>query len=126
MDLRIRLAEQRGLLRGDKLSRVQEEALKLRIMQDMKGQAEQRMESIKIALLTANPTSASVLFPDVFPTTEMTEKEIDSALSADGPVMFDSVTDAERNDFLATLSRIGALNTDDLSDINLDLSGPEV
>jgi hypothetical protein len=96
------------------MSLVQTEALKVRIMQADMKERERRLDGINLALLTHDPSSLSLLFPDLFPAQPMTEAQIDQALSGEVPVIVESVSVSEAQQMLTLLGNTGALDASEL------------
>lgn len=85
-------------------------------MQEELKEKNDRVERIRLSLLAHDPSNISVLFPDLFPTTVAeTEREIDDALSGNGPVEFHTSMSTEDIDsVLKSLGMSGSLTDQEL------------
>lgn len=89
----------------------------MRIIHEEMTEKRRRTDSVKLALLTGNPSSASVLFPDMFPPSvkATTEQEIEAALSGNGPVIIESMSNEDIESVLARIGDSGEITSEDLN-----------
>jgi len=71
----LRLAERQGLLRGKKLSPVQQFGLRMLILMDQQEAEDRRTEDMRLALLSAKPELARGLYPSYFDPVEIVEDD---------------------------------------------------
>lgn len=97
------------------MSRPQQRALELLVLDRIQRSNTDQINEIKLAILSNNPAAAPKLWPDWFPETEeVTEENMDEMLDGDGEYRFNTTDSPEEMEALIASLGVGTMTLSDL------------